>query len=197
MNEHEAVSAVESGPVADVEPLTSENKHAAVERLVHQHNDALVNYIYRWVRSRADARDIAQEAYARVFRINDPTVVSHLRGYLYKTAKNIASNWVRSRITREIFAKEESLRASQEDKRTPETICIAREELEAVRRTFGKLPPRTRMVIHLIKEDEMSYDEVARRLGIKASSVRRLVERAMEFLLEEVARETSEAKGKR
>jgi RNA polymerase sigma-70 factor (ECF subfamily) len=116
---------------------------------------------------------------------------------LYRAAKNIALNWIRSRITREAFVNEESLRANQEDNRTPEEICIAKEELEAVKCAFKQLPPRTRMVVHLIKEDGMSYDEVALKLGIKPSSVRRLVERAMEFLLEEVGRESFETRGNR
>jgi RNA polymerase sigma factor (sigma-70 family) len=190
MNEREAASEVDSNGLSDSEPLTSENRHAAIARLVHQHNDELVNYVYRWVRSRDDARDIAQEAYARIFRLGDPTVVSHLRGYLYKTAKNIASNWVRSRITRETYVERESLSASEEDKRTPEQICLAREEFEAVKRAFKQLSPRMRLAVHLIKEDGLSYDEVAAQLEIKPNSVRRLVERAMEFLLEEVSKES-------
>jgi RNA polymerase sigma factor (sigma-70 family) len=197
MNEHEAVSEVDSSPLSDSEPITSEDRHAAIERFVHQHNDALVNYVRRWVRSRADAHDIAQEAYARIFRLGDASVVSHLQGYLYRSAKNIALNWIRSRITQESFVQEESLRANQEDKRTPEQICMAKEELEAVKRAFKQLPPRTRMVVYLIKQDGMSYDEVALKLGIKTSSVRRLVERAMESLLEEVGRGSFETRGKR
>jgi DNA-directed RNA polymerase specialized sigma24 family protein len=48
-----------------------------------------------------------------------------------------------------------------------------------------------RLAVHLIKEDGLSYDEVAAQLEIKPNSVRRLVERAMEFLLEEVSKEKS------
>lgn len=190
MNEREADSEVDSNGLSDSEPLTSENRHAAIARLVHQHNDELVNYLFRWVRSRDDARDIAQEAYARIFHLGEPTVVSHLRGYLYKTAKNIASNWLRSRIVRETYAEQESLSASEEDKRTPEQICLAREEYEAVKRAFEKMSARMKLAVHLIKEDGLSYDEVAAQLEIKPNSVRRLVERAMEFLLEEVSKES-------
>jgi RNA polymerase sigma factor (sigma-70 family) len=197
MTEREVASEVESNGLSDSGPPTIENRNAAIEELVRQHNDELVNYIYRWVRSRSDARDIAQEAYARIFRLGDKNVVSHLRGYLYKTAKNIASNWVRSRITRETFVAKQSLGTSEGDDRTPEQICLAREELEIVKSAFRQLSPRMRMAVHLIKEDGLSYDEVAVRLGIKPSSVRRLVERAMEFLLEAVSKERTASRGSR
>jgi RNA polymerase sigma-70 factor (ECF subfamily) len=150
----------------------------------------LVNYIRKWVRSRADAEDIAQEAYARIFRLGDPNVVSHFRGYLFRAAKNIACNWIRARLNLEKFVKKESLKGGV-DTITPERICIDRQELEAVRRAFQELPPRTRLVIHLLKEDGLSYEEIGLKLGIKPLSVRRLVDRAMEFLLEAVSKESS------
>ena len=196
MNEYKAVSEIDGSRPSDSEPLTND-RNAAIRELINQHNDELVNYISKWVRSRADAHDIAQEAYARIFRLGDPSVVSHFRGYLFQAARNIASNWIRSRLNLEKFVQKETLRASEADTRTPEVICIAREELEAVKRAFQLLPPRTRMIIHLIKEDGLGYGEVALRLGIKTHSVRRLVERAMEFLLEAVSQESSKARGKR
>ena len=199
MNPDEARSEKDRSRDSDAPP-ENENRIAAIQELIRQHNDALVNYISRRVHSRVDAHDIVQEAYVRVFGLSDPNVISHLRGYLYETARNIASNWIRSRITRETVIshiEELPLRVHQHDTLTPERICVARQELEAVKRAFQLLPPRTRMVIHLIKEDELSYDEVAAKLGIKTHSVRRLVERAMEFLLEAVSQESEKSRGDR
>lgn len=191
MNDYEVAPEISSsGPLSHSKPLTCD-RNAVIKGLIHQHNDELVNYIRKWVRSAADAQDIAQEAYARIFRLGDPSVVSHFRGYLFQTARNIACNFIRSRLNLEKFVQKEALRVAEADTITPEQICIAREELEAVKRAFQLLPPRTRMIIHLIKEDELGYEEIGLRLGIKAHSVRRLVERAKEFLLETVSQETS------
>lgn len=189
MNEYEAVSEPDDGGSPDFEPLTSE-RNAEIRQLINQHNDELVNYISRWVGSKSDARDIAQEAYARIFRLGDPSIVSHFRAYLFRAAKNIASNWNRSRRNLEKFVRKEAHGATEGDTRTPEQICIAQEELEAVKRAFQLLPPRTRMIIHLIKEDGLSYEEVGSKLGIKTHSVRRHVERTMELLLEAVSDES-------
>ena len=145
----------------------------------------MVNYIYSWVRSRADARDIVQEAYCRIFRLGEPHVISHLRAYLYKTAKNIATDWIRQRIVREAYVEEAPQRAPQETP-SPERIWLAREELEALQRGIEALPPRTKMALLMVRQDGLSFEEVGQRLGIKTHSARRLVERAMEYLLEAI-----------
>jgi RNA polymerase sigma factor (sigma-70 family) len=189
-------NAVNDSQLSGSEPDSRDNPRAELATLITQHNDALVNYISRWVRSREDAHDIAQEAFVRIFRLRDPGVISHLRGFLYQTARNIATDWLRKRIVRETYVEEEPLRSMQEEQRTPEQICLAREELDAVRRAFVLLPPRTKLALLMVREDGLSYDEVGARLGIKPHSARRLVERALEFLLEAVTEQNRRSRSK-
>ena len=182
--------------LSDSRPLTNDNRHLELEELLRKHNDALVNYVYSWVHSRADAKDIVQEAYCRIFRLDEPHVISHLRAYLYKTAKNIATDWIRQRIVREAYVEEAPLRAPQETP-SPEQIWLAREELEVLQRGIEALPPRTKMALLMVRQDGLSYEEVGQRLGIKTHSARRLVERAMEYLLEGVPEASDNFRGKR
>ena len=51
------------------------------------------------------------------------------------------------------------------------------------------LPPKTKMALLMVRQEGLSYEEVASKLGIKTHSARRLVERAMEYLLEAVPQE--------
>jgi len=152
-------------------------------RFLRENNNALVSYVYSWVRSRPDALDIVQEAYCRIFRLGDLQQVNHLRGYLFKTAKNIATDWVRQRIVREAYVQDEPLRGNREAA-SPEEIWLAREELEALEKNVEDLPPKCRYALIMVRLEGASYEEVAEKLGIKTHSARRLVERAMEYLLE-------------
>jgi len=171
--------AGDRGTLPDSEPLTIEKRKVEYEWLLLQHNDALVNYICRWVHSRADATDIVQEAYVRFFRLGDPTAISHLRAFLFKIAKNVATDFIRNRIVREAYADEQPLRAS-DGAPSPEQIWLAREELAALHRAIERLPPRTKMALMLVREEGLSYEELGQRLGIMTHSARRLIERAME-----------------
>ena len=163
-------------------PLSSNAAgNTELEQFVCQYNSPLINYACRFVRTRADAMDIVNEAYYRILRRHDSTNVSHLRAYLFKTTKNIATDWARQRIVREAFAAEESLRIAREAS-SPEEIWLAREELAELRKKFDALPTRSKMGVLMVKEDELSYEEAGARLGIKTHSARRLVERAMVYL---------------
>ena len=126
--------AVQTGEAEQaVEPQSTGSAHPGtnLDQFLRENNNALVSYVYSWVRSRPDALDIVQEAYCRIFRLGDLQAVSHLRGYLFKTARNIATDWVRQRVVREAFVQEEPLRGKREAA-SPEDIWLAREELEAL-----------------------------------------------------------------
>src|SRR5581483_8546284 len=162
MTEPKAVPEGDGGIQPGCEPPTNEERNAEYERLLVKHNDALINYVRRWVHSRADATDIVQEAYVRFFRLGDPTTVSHLRAFLFKIAKNIATDFIRKRIVREAYADEQPLRAD-EGSPSPERIWLAREELTALQRAMENLPPRTRMALFLVREEGVSYEELGQR----------------------------------
>jgi RNA polymerase sigma factor (sigma-70 family) len=196
MSEPKPVPEGDRGRLPASEPPTDERRRAELAQLLRQHNDALVNYIYGWVHSRADATDIVQEAYVRFFRLGDTGAISHLRAFLFKTAKNIATDWIRKRIVREAYSDEQSLRANEEAP-SPEHIWVAREGLAALQRAIETLPPRTKMALMLVREEGLSYEELGQRLGIKTHSARRLIERAMEYLLEATSEETNDRRGKR
>ena len=165
-------------------------------QFLRENNNALVSYVYSWVRSRPDALDIVQEAYCRIFRLGDLRGVNHLRGYLFKTAKNIATDWVRQRVVREAYVQDEPLRGNRESA-SPEDIWLAREELEALERNVKNLPPKCRCALIMVRLEGASYEEVGQHLGIKTHSARRLVERAMEYLLEKKTTAKSARKSKR
>jgi RNA polymerase sigma factor (sigma-70 family) len=148
---------------------------------MREHNRARISFVYPRVRSRADAVDIVQEAYCRIFRLGDLRAVPHLRGYLFKAAKNIATDAVGQRVVRRAFAQVEPLRGNPPSA-APEHISLAREELEALQREVEALPPNCRLALMMVKLDGASYEEVAAHLGMEPHSARRLVERAMEYL---------------
>src|ERR1700758_3211293 len=68
----------------------SETKKALVERLFAQHSGALRAYLYRRVRHRPDAAELAQEVYLRMLRVNDTDAIRNPEAYLYTVASNLA-----------------------------------------------------------------------------------------------------------
>ena len=181
----------DAGPAAgSMEPRGVPDRRAESERLFREHNDALLSYAYARVLSWADAKDVVQEAYVRVFGLGDDRPISHLRAYLYRAVRNCATDWVRRRNVRKSFADLECFRIDKETD-SAEHIWLLRDE---IRRALDVLPPKCRLAMILVNVRGLSYEEAAEHMGIKTHSVRRLLERAVEHVLETLQAEHGRAR---
>jgi RNA polymerase sigma factor (sigma-70 family) len=103
-------------------------RSAVVKQLFDEHNRTLISFLYARLRSEAEARDVAQEAYVRLLELDSLNAVSFMRSYLFRVAANIAIDRLRHRAVSEdpALARDE---ADFADKRDPQRIAIAAEEL--------------------------------------------------------------------
>jgi len=195
MAEEWAVPEGDSSSLLDSDP-PSNGRQADLEQLIREHNRELVHYIERFLHSRRDAEDIAQEAFCRVFGLmGDPRVHSHVNAYLYKTARNLAIDRLREHRRRDMFLRKQSMleQAFRGAYHSPsaEQVCLAREEVEALSRAAESLTPKVKAAFVLVRQHGLDYEEAAKRLGVKPHSVRRLVDRAKEILIDAVAQDRS------
>ena len=79
----------------------------------------------------------------------------------------------------------------------PEGSWPAAEELETLQQSVAALPPRCKLALIMVRLDGASYEQVGECLGIKPHNARRLVERAMEYLLETAGKGKSAKRVKR
>ena len=69
---------------------------ASFELLLHRYRTPLVNFLYRMVRNREQAEDLAQEVFLRVYRAREDYVPSaKFTTWLFRIATNLALNSVR------------------------------------------------------------------------------------------------------
>lgn len=158
-------------------------RQAELQALIRDCHKMLINYAYNLIGNRADAYDVAQEAYARLYKYykGGGRPVVHLKGLLFTIARNVARDFQRTRVVHESFSREVVAR-EPEPFPSPEHIWLAREEYEELQAAITRLPPKTQLALRLVREQGVDYEEVGRQLGIKTHSARRLVERAMEYL---------------
>jgi RNA polymerase sigma-70 factor (ECF subfamily) len=164
------------------EPTEGENFSARCERLFREHNEALVGLLNAKLHSRVDARDVAQEAYVRLFQLDKAGAISHLRGWLFKTALNIATDRLRERARR---ARDEHLvffHSKPVDAPSAEHLCIERQDWERVQQEIDRLPPKCRQAFTLVEFDCRTIPDVASHMGVKPNTVYQLVKRAYEHL---------------
>ena len=70
------------------------------------------------------------------------------------------------------------------DALSPERILLGAEALDRIMAVLQALPPRTSEAFILHRFEEMTYDAIARRMGISKSGVEKLIMRALDRLME-------------
>lgn len=149
-------------------------------KLFDQHNRKLVSFLVARLGSEAEATEVAQEAYVRLLQLDQPSAISFLRAYLYKTAANIAIDRIRhrARATR-LDQTYDSDDLTNEI--SPDRQILASDELALVRQALMELPARYRRAFLLHRFDEQSTEEISQDLGIKLTQVRLYLRRVVAY----------------
>jgi RNA polymerase sigma-70 factor (ECF subfamily) len=160
------------GEVAEGAESTS-----AVARLFAEHNASLIRFLRLRLNSDQDAREVAQEAYARLLQLDQPGAISFLRSYLFRVAANIASDRLRHNTVCQNTHVEMFFPGSHE--LSPERSFSAREQMAIVEASLMQLPKRVRDAFLLQRLNGFSASEVARRLGLNERTARHYIAEAM------------------
>ncbi len=171
------------------------------ELLLQKYRTPLVNFLYRMVRDRASAEDLAQEVFLRVYRARKDYVASaKFTTWLFRIATNLALNAVRDgryhqleisldqRVSTGDANEIEAPMLDVADRKPGiEQQLVDRDRVAIIRRAINKLPEKQRAVVLLHKYHELDYDEIARILECSESALKSLLFRAYETLRIELA----------
>ena len=166
-------------PDAEGAPGASGTHEQQIERLFQEHNSALVRFLASRLRSEEEAREIAQEAYVRLLRLDEPDTVSYLRSYLFRIAANLATDRLKQRERRSELRK---LIFFDTDLSSPppETSLNAAEELALIRAAIEELPGNCRTAFLLHKIHELPVADTAARMQLSIRMIRLYIARALE-----------------
>ena len=168
--------------------------------LLQRYRSPLVNFVYRMVRNREQAEDLAQEVFIRVYRARADYVPSaKFTTWLFRIATNLALNSLRdTRHQRMEISLDAPVTADAEDgdERTLDVADkhpdieqhLGEEARKAmIRHAIDKLPEKQRAAVLLHKYQELDYGEIATILSCSESALKSLLFRAYETLRVELA----------
>ena len=146
-----------------------------LESVYHELRDPLTRRLERMVGDPRTAEDLRQEAFARAWKSAPRHAAhGHLRGWVHRTAHNLAVDELRRRGLRDVLAYDDELAASAPAADADERLAAA-EALET-------LTAHERLVLLLRFEAGLSHAELGQVLAISEDAARKRVARAREAL---------------
>lgn len=166
--------------------------HVAFEELVQKHKTSITRFAFMLLNDRAEAEDIAQVVFTRAFFASSRfRFGAKFKTWLFAIARNLCLNELRrrSRQRMEPLDQETTSRAHWDhwpnenaSEPTAPEVLSEQEFLQKLESALASLPETHRKVILLLKEEELSYEEMANLLGISLPATKSLIFRSRQAL---------------
>ena len=135
------------------------------------------------------AENLAGDLFAFLWEERKRLIIhSSLRSYLFAAIRHQSLNYLQQAYTtRKVSLSEESavtLLASSDS--SPLGVLIEKELEEKIDSCINRLPPECRTVFNLSRIEQLSYEAIAKKIGISINTVRYHIKNALAFLRKEL-----------
>ena len=148
---------------------------------------ALRRYFARQGCEADEIDDLVQEVFLRIVKRGGAGELDQLDGYIFQTAASVVRDRYRRRKAR---ASDRHVPFDAEAHGGlaggPDEALLGREALGKVSAVLMTLPERTRQVFILRRLEELSFREIAQRLGVSVSAVEKHLARAVAALMSQL-----------
>ncbi|MCL7715530.1 RNA polymerase sigma factor [Stenotrophomonas mori] len=170
-------------PSPTAQPPTAASPRASAEQLVREFNQTLIRVLQSRLGSYEDAREVAQEAYAKLLNLGDEAAISFHRAYLFRIAHNLATDLLRKRAHVEQPAPA-GLDLWPDPGSDPARSAHALQAVERLPALLAELPANCAESFRLVRVRQLSFAEAAEVLGLSERMVRIHVARALAYCQE-------------
>jgi RNA polymerase sigma-70 factor (ECF subfamily) len=184
--------SAEQDPDAALMLRVKQGDTAAFEQLVEKYKQPVMNVVYRMLRDATEAEDVAQNVFVQVYKsASRYEVASKFSTWLFTIARNLCLNELRRRSRHPAESmdaghpeQEDQPWQQFEDKKTfsPPDKLLQGELEKKIDEALAELPENQRTAILLCRQDELSYEDIAKVLQCSLSATKSLIHRGRETL---------------
>lgn len=178
----EAPVTLAPDPDADLLLAVGRGDEAALGALIERWKHPLINFFYRSVNSHETAEDLAQLVFVRIYRAApnyQPT--AKFSTFLFHIARRLLINEFRRQKRKPADATDPAEMHISVSGRAPLELA---EIEEAFQLALEGLPENQRTALLLLKQQELSYLQIAELMGASESAVKTWIFRARQHLKE-------------
>src|SRR5882762_10750546 len=161
---------------------------AAYRELVTRYATPAVNFIFRFVRDRALAEDLAQEGFLRVYqRLNSFDPGRKFSSWFFQVLRNITIDYLRvhrlpTASLDELAEAGNQGAAVDRHSASPEQLAGQRELATAMSAALSRIRPEYQEVVVLRYQEGLTQPEIAEILGLPSGTVKTYLHRARKEL---------------
>ena len=169
---------------------------AAFTELVERYKQPVMNLVYRTLRDETEAEDLAQNVFLQVYKsAKRYESRAKFSTWLFTIARNLCLNELRRRSRHPAESLEEThgehegqLQRQYEDKKNflPTETLLHGELAQKIGEALAELPENQRTAILLCRQEDLSYEEIAKILHCSLSATKSLIHRGREVLKEKL-----------
>jgi len=179
--------------------LAQEGRERAFREILERFQRPVFSLVFRMIRNREQAEDLAQEAFVKAFHALDSYDPDYkFSNWLFKIANNVAIDHLRKREldTVSIHGSEHAADGEEEERtrialesgdESPEAYAESRELGGQIELAIGKLRPEYRTAVILRHVEGYAYDEIADVMELPLGTVKTYLHRARAELKEALA----------
>lgn len=149
------------------------------ETLVRRYQQRVFAFVRRIVRDEDASSDVTQETFISLYKTIDRVdAEKKFSSYLFTIARNAAYSYLRSRRHDAPLSEAETIPSRE----TVEGAYERREHAARIRRAVSAIDRRYKAVISLYYFDDLSYEQISKKLSIPINTVRTHLKRGKAIL---------------
>lgn len=187
----ETLIQLERSKVVLEPPYASPLKHSKqqfVASVVDLHGQQLIRFFVSRLRSDTDAKDLAQEVYLRLLRLERPDLIRRPEAYLFTVAANIVRESALRSSSRSVHMALQDISSEELAVEALAPVAIGPEEtaeqasrMRLLEELLTQLSPKARAALIWHRRDGQTYKQIAARLGVSVNMVKKYLVQAVAY----------------
>ena len=149
--------------------FSDKNLYLQFEKTFKEHYNALANYAYSILKNEADAEDVVQEVFIKVWQ-NNPGIIQseQVKFYLITSIRNGCISFLRKQAGKTFVQPEDVHLHQQADDERKEPV----EDLAALaNKALALLPPQCQLIFRLSRFGKLTYQQIAHEMGLSVKKL--------------------------
>lgn len=162
--------------------LMARGDEIAFSRIFFYYTGLLQPYILSMTRSTTASEEIIQDLFLHLWLNREKLEeIENYRAYIFTASNNRVYTWLKKRAREWRLQQEAGSRLATTGQTTEETIDW-RESMSLIEKAVELLPPQKKLIYRLSRDQGLSHDQIAERLGLSKNTVKNHIVEALRLI---------------